>query len=1007
MKLFITLLLILSLINLNSYGQHKAFSLMELKENMLNEADKKANFNNALYYTDLLLQKSSKQSFDRYLAYFYAGQYYQNLGLFSESKESLTAGISELRKQKYVNNVPTFDIPLNYKSYLTTPNSNTNLLSSQGSKRATSFQLQEKKSKKEKNRPESEQERIKFNERELNNLHANMLTLLGKAYFLESNYVEAKKIFDEALQLMNVDILCEENDAISVLGIMENYLINQDYKAFEVLNQKLPLSFEQCLNKNIRMTPFTALYAKIIGDYYYALRKNDKAISYYSEAIKRYNIVFKFHIDLPYLYMKLSELQIQTGANAQALSNLEYCRELISKKIGKLNPEYAKLISLYAYLQDNIGEANLKDIRRAEQMHIAALTTFERLLSKENVNYSLAFVRYVNHKIKRQNKHDFNKEEIEKSVNIIEAYYGNLHNETIKAYSTLTRYYIHISDFAKANIFFKQTTSKLSDKINGEIGFLQESEIEEVVLILKNELRLLQGLALENIQHFPQINQNVLESNILLKGLLLSSAKGLNIQSFLDQNERGNYITMRNLLTRAYTLNNTIMRDSLEVEINKIEKRVLSNNIAKKHDSSLAVTSQTIKEKLKEEEVLLDFILIPSSNGTSGTYFCSVLSKNEESKLIKLFDENILVDFLKKNSSGALADSLVFNNVYQVRGLQPSKASKGKSTTTKPNELYSLIIKPLEVFLKDKSKIYISPDGLLNTISFSALYNSEKFLIDNYEVITILNPKSIFELETVSVSKNDNILLVGDVKYDNLSQKTTTRGLKKKQSLESLSNIKSTTKYFPAATWSYLPGTKKEIEKINSIFKDYTVNTLGQEKGSELAIKELSGKAPKILHVATHGFAFQRDTMSLLPFMNSSNPMFRSGLVMADGNAFWTTGKLPENEEDGILTAYEVSKLDFTNTNLTVLSACQTALGDVGSDGIYGLQRAFKIAGTKQLIVSLWEVSDHGTQLLMTEFYKNLAQGKNTRVSLREAQLKLRNNPKAAHYWWSGFVLIE
>ena len=137
--------------------------------------------------------------------------------------------------------------------------------------------------------------------------------------------------------------------------------------------------------------------------------------------------------------------------------------------------------------------------------------------------------------------------------------------------------------------------------------------------------------------------------------------------------------------------------------------------------------------------------------------------------------------------------------------------------------------------------------------------------------------------------------------------------------------------------------------------------------------------------------------------------MIRSGLVLAGGNYAWATGKpLRPDLEDGILTAYEISQMDLSNTELVVLSACETGLGDIaGNEGVYGLQRAFKIAGAKYLVMSLWQVPDQQTQELMTAFYNNwLVSKMSVPEAFRTAQKAMQERYEHP-FFWAGFVLLE
>ena len=221
------------------------------------------------------------------------------------------------------------------------------------------------------------------------------------------------------------------------------------------------------------------------------------------------------------------------------------------------------------------------------------------------------------------------------------------------------------------------------------------------------------------------------------------------------------------------------------------------------------------------------------------------------------------------------------------------------------------------------------------------------------------------------------------------------------------------------AGWNYLSGTLSEVESIGKEIKkgkySYTIYT--GAKGNEESFKALSGKQTGILHIATHGFFLTPDETATQPFyamrmggdeMHSYkvDPMERAGLMLSGGNRAWKRDTIPTGIEDGILTAKEISQLDLRGTDLVVLSACQTGLGEVSGEGVFGLQRAFKQAGCKTLIMSLWNVSDEATNLMMTTFYQELLKGKNKREAFLLAQNSCRQKFKEPYYW-AAFVMLD
>ena len=134
--------------------------------------------------------------------------------------------------------------------------------------------------------------------------------------------------------------------------------------------------------------------------------------------------------------------------------------------------------------------------------------------------------------------------------------------------------------------------------------------------------------------------------------------------------------------------------------------------------------------------------------------------------------------------------------------------------------------------------------------------------------------------------------------------------------------------------------------------------------------------------------------------------MLRSGLMLSGGNKAWQGDAIPEGIEDGVLTAKEISRMDLRGTELVVLSACETGLGDVSSEGVFGLQRSFKQAGVQTLVMSLWEVSDKATSYMMTQFYSNLLSGKDKRSAFLEAKRKCKEQFPYPQYW-AAFIMLD
>lgn len=206
---------------------------------------------------------------------------------------------------------------------------------------------------------------------------------------------------------------------------------------------------------------------------------------------------------------------------------------------------------------------------------------------------------------------------------------------------------------------------------------------------------------------------------------------------------------------------------------------------------------------------------------------------------------------------------------------------------------------------------------------------------------------------------------------------------------------------------------------IANLFAE-TPNVLTDGLGTEESFKSLTGSSYDIIHLATHGFfwsesvADKQDNIDFLhdehylTLSKEDNAMLRSGLVFSGASIFLDGGDLPKDVDDGILTASELSAINLGDVDLVVMSACDSGLGEISSEGVFGLQRGFKLAGAKSLLMSLWKVDDHATYMLMTEFYKQYLSGKTKRQSLYLAQSILRESEEfSSPYFWASFILLD
>ena len=215
--------------------------------------------------------------------------------------------------------------------------------------------------------------------------------------------------------------------------------------------------------------------------------------------------------------------------------------------------------------------------------------------------------------------------------------------------------------------------------------------------------------------------------------------------------------------------------------------------------------------------------------------------------------------------------------------------------------------------------------------------------------------------------------------------------------------------------WAYLKNTLLEVNTINDMLKDcgVDVKTYTGANATESAFKRFDGTQSDIIHIASHGFYIPQSQRTTIPYFSNSvsteniqDELFFSGLILSGGQKAWNDSVFNPNNNDGILTAYEISKLDLHNVNLVVLSACETGLGDDLFDGIFGLQRAFKKAGVKSILMSLWQVDDKATSEYMSLFYEKLMNGYSAHDAYIGTALSMKEIYPDANYW-ASFVLLD
>ena len=306
--------------------------------------------------------------------------------------------------------------------------------------------------------------------------------------------------------------------------------------------------------------------------------------------------------------------------------------------------------------------------------------------------------------------------------------------------------------------------------------------------------------------------------------------------------------------------------------------------------------------------------------------------------------------------------------------------------------------------LLGSTDIFLAPDGEFCLLPFESLPGpSGGHLIDSYRFNYLSCGRDLLRFGRVPSRVCGPAVVAADPAF-NLSSPTTHPSEEDVQSRRS-GDLDRGMRFRP------LKNTRQEGKSVASM--------LGVEPwlGPDVVEGRLKKvESPWILHIATHGFFLGNqperkgaasaqgelvlDDGDRLSGLGMENPMLRSGLALAGANVWLAGGVVPVEAEDGLLTAEDVSSLRLSATELVVLSACETGLGDVrAGEGVFGLRRAFGLAGARSLVMSLWKVPDAETKELMLEFYRLLLAGAGVAAALRRAQLAMKAIHPAAYYW--------
>lgn len=490
-----------------------------------------------------------------------------------------------------------------------------------------------------------------------------------------------------------------------------------------------------------------------------------------------------------------------------------------------------------------------------------------------------------------------------------------------------------------------------------------------------------------------ELTETCYNALLFSKSLLLETEKSV-VDIIRKEGTDDDIANYRNLLAvnnRLLVLRNNYEYNKLEIDSLTIQQRELEQQLSHKcqsyneYETYLDINYEKVRNSLTNHEVVVDFSDYQTEDSVR-QYAAYIYDKDKSHPLlVKCFDQQQL---------DSLLDGMQNFTLYNYEQLQ-DRASK-------------LIWNPIEASIAKGSTVYYIPSGVMHGIALEALPLSDGTTLgQHYDFVRLTSVREIVNAHHSS-KINRTATLYGGLQYSLDPQKMEEESKAyEKSDLAGL--VRSE---YGVSGFKDLRNTKDEVKKIEKTLVDngFSVKAYLGSKGNAESFVALDGKAPSIVHIATHGFYYTPDEAKDKDFLRGyTDAMSLSGLVFAGGNAAWLGKKNVDGVLGGVLTAKDIANLDFKGTDLLVLSACKTGQGKVTAEGVFGLQRAFKKAGVGTIIMSLWNVDDKVTSEFMIAFYEQLtdkANNWNKRKAFEQTKEIIRKKHPDPYYW-AAFVMLD
>jgi CHAT domain-containing protein len=834
--------------------------------------------------------------------------------------------------------------------------------------------------------------------------YATSLSNLASYNSAIGNYSEAIRLATQALNIREKVLGKDHPDCATSLSNLASYnsAIGNYSEAIRLDTEALTIR-EKVLGKE------HPDYATLLGNlaaFNSALGRYSEAIRFETEALNiREKIYDKEHSVYALSLNNLAVYNSELGNYNEAIRLGTQALNIREKVLGKEHPNYALSLNNLAGYYSYLGNYN-----EAIRLGTEALRIYEKVLGNDHPLSATLLSNIASYNSDLGNYSDAIRLETE-ALNIREQVLGKVHSAYGGSLYMLAIHNLRAAKFHEARNYYIDYLSVAKDVISKNIIDLTRTErISYWSMYEKSFLEV--SLGMVYITTSEQLTDAAYSGLLFGKGLLLNAETELRkiLLEHGDENVAKVYdelSTNRRMLRKLYEQpisERKLSTDSLNTIVTKLERQLIS--ISKEYGDytkNLRIDRKDVQAKLSKNDIAVEFA---SFNYNDTTIYCAYSLKKD-------YEAPRMTVCLKTTKQINASD--VYANSSLSRAIWGSIADE----------------------LVGVKNVYFGPSGELYNIAIESLpdwEDSTKLVSDRWNFYRLSSTRELAVIKDKNQIKQS--VVYGGLMYD------TDIASMNRDKLRYPEVVRGFSTYMPDVVTDSLnlrsgvdalPGTKVEANAIDAKLKAVKINDIVRTDsiGTETSFKALSGQKKNLLHIATHGFYYteseaRRSNFSFLSFRNDDKrykedkAMTRSGLLFAGANNALMGKSLPKGVDDGILTAQEIAQLDLRGLDLVVLSACQTGLGEITGDGVFGLQRGFKKAGAQSILMSLWKVDDAATQMLMTRFYTNLTSGMTKRKSLIEAQRYVREyetnettsqslptRPYSDPKYWAAFVLLD